>query len=476
MSSPPFCPKWGHPPVEAITFDHQLCASLHNKIFHIGWTASAPDRTLESCPQQTWWEYFSPSPEFANRLNDGLVQFLKSAYFHPDAPEFFYFLNRLNYPKYLLDDGWVKNREDGDDRYVLMYTATGFRSGDEMGLIFDQRTNKAAFVEDFDAMMPVLDYGYGWKALEDIIKGYLEMIEEGKVEPSSPDGAWTRRSHCDSIGPWRLHDFTQTDVQKGAQAFKRLINAIEARLPSREPSSPASVQNRETFPLPWAELSTLDAAHIQRETFARAFCEETANLELSVQYIAPGLRIPTVSELIPQPHHESYSKKPWYATGNMRDMPVLLFIADDPAHSSNNATPKRDTWLYNDNRPIPAGVYTNTPGGMNQVFQNGCRLILPFRFGSSGWARLSNLEVFGKSSLDDDAKPEDVNDALYQPGYNAFTPVHSVQLHKVLSNWAERVESGDWDVTEDGVAGGLDKFREADTEENWAKYWIPLTW
>jgi hypothetical protein len=85
------------------------------------------------------------------------VQFLKSAYFHPDAPEFVYFLSRLNYPKYLLDDGWVQNREDGDDRYVLLYTATAFKSGDGMGLIFDQYTNKAAFVEDFDAIMPVLD-------------------------------------------------------------------------------------------------------------------------------------------------------------------------------------------------------------------------------------------------------------------------------------------------------------------------------
>jgi hypothetical protein len=157
-------------------------------------------------------------------------------------------------------------------------------------------------------------------------------------------------------------------------------------------------------------------------------------------------------------------------------MPVMLSIADDPTHSSQNASPERDTWLYNDNKPIPAGVYTNTPGGINQVFQNGCRLILPFKFGSNGRPRLSDLEVFGMISLDDDAKPEDVDSDLYQPGYNGFVPVHSVQLHKVLSNWAERVESGDWDVTEDGVAGGLDRFREADTEENWEKYWIPSAW
>ncbi|KAJ0422934.1 hypothetical protein BJY00DRAFT_310536 [Aspergillus carlsbadensis] len=474
MSSPPFCPRRGHPPVEAIQFDYELCANLHNQIFRIGWSASAPDRTPESCPEQTWWEYFSPSAEFANRLSDGLVQFLKRAYFHTDAPEFFYFLSRLNYPKYLLDDGWVKDR--GDDRYVVLYTATGFKSGDEMGLIFDQHTGKVAFVGDAEDMAPVLDYGYGWKPLEDIYRAYLEMIEEGKVEVSSPDDAWTRERSLDSIGPWLWHEFSDTDVRKAVSAFKHLIETIEARISSQQTASLDSVPGRETFTLPWADSSTLDAAHIQPGTFARAFCEETAKLKLSFWYIAPGLRIPTAEELIAQPHYGSYSKKPWYATGNMRDMPVLLFRADDPTLPSNDVCPEHGTWLHNDDKPIPAGLYTNTPGGMNQAFQNGCRFILPFKFGSNGWARLSDLEVFGMSPWDDDANPVDVDSDLYQPGYNGFTPLHSVQLHKVLANWAERVESGNWEVTEDGVGGGLDRFRAADTEDGWGKYWIPLTW
>jgi hypothetical protein len=38
--------------------------------------------------------------------------------------------------------------------------------------------------------------------LEDIFNAYLEMIGEGKVEVSSPEGTWTRKSCCESIGPW----------------------------------------------------------------------------------------------------------------------------------------------------------------------------------------------------------------------------------------------------------------------------------
>ncbi|KAL2808979.1 hypothetical protein BJX63DRAFT_407193 [Aspergillus granulosus] len=466
MSSPP---ARQHPPVEAIQFDHQLCADLHNKIFQIGWVASAPGRTLESCPSQTWWEYFSPPTDFADRLDDGLVQFLKSAYFHKDAPEFFYFLSHLNYPKWLLDDGWVKDR--GDDRYLLLYPATGFKLGDEMGLIFDQHTSKAAFVEDFEDMMPVVDNGYGWKPLEDIYNAYLEMIGEGKVEVSSPDGTWTRESHCDSIGPWLWHEFTDIDVQKSALAFKRLIDAIEERIPSQQPASSDSLHNRETFSLPWADSSTLDAAKIHAKTFARAFCEETAKWDrkLSFRYIAPGIRVPTVEEFIAQPFYESYSKKPWYKY-RPEGMPVLLFA------TSSDASPQSGTWLYCEGKSIPAGVYTNGINGHNRAFQNSCRLILPFKFGSNGCARLSDLEVFGMKPWDDEPDAADVDSDLYQPGYNGFTPLHSVQLHKVLLNWAERVESGDWDVTEDGVGGGLDKFCEADTEDGWKKYWIPLTW
>jgi hypothetical protein len=42
-----------------------------------------------------------------------------------------------------------------------------------------------------------------------------------------------------------------------------------------------------------------------------------------------------------------------------------------------------------------------------------------------------------------------------------------------LESWTERVEMGDWQVGEDGVVGGIDKFKEADTEEHWREYYIP---
>jgi hypothetical protein len=51
-----------------------------------------------------------------------------------------------------------------------------------------------------------------------------------------------------------------------------------------------------------------------------------------------------------------------------------------------------------------------------------------------------------------------------------------MQLHKVLLNWALMVENGHWEVGEDGVVDSIEKFKEADTKQNWRKYWIPPSW
>jgi hypothetical protein len=61
---------------------------------------------------------------------------------------------------------------------------------------------------------------------------------------------------------------------------------------------------------------------------------------------------------------------------------------------------------------------------------------------------------------------------LFNSGYLPWDS-RSSYLHKILESWTERVEMGDWQVGEDGVVGGIDKFKEADTEEHWREYYIP---
>lgn len=45
---------------------------------------------------------------------------------------------------------------------------------------------------------------------------------------------------------------------------------------------------------------------------------------------------------------------------------------------------------------------------------------------------------------------------------NEITNSYLVSIDKVLDNWAERIEKGDWEVDKHGVKGGIERFREAD--------------
>lgn len=121
-----------HPKVEPIRLDYETCANLHNRIFQIAW--SSTNKNTESWSLQTWWERFSPSEQIASRLNADLIEFLKRAYYHDNAPAFFYFLQPLTTCEHLLDDPWFEDR--GKDRFINLHHATGFNCGDEMGLLY----------------------------------------------------------------------------------------------------------------------------------------------------------------------------------------------------------------------------------------------------------------------------------------------------------------------------------------------------
>ncbi|KAL4867690.1 hypothetical protein BDV12DRAFT_186490 [Aspergillus spectabilis] len=75
-------------------------------------------------------------------------------------------------------------------------------------------------------------------------------------------------------------------------------------------------------------------------------------------------------------------------------------------------------------------------------FEIECLLNLPFGIGSNGWARHSNGQRFGVSLIMSSNAPGETHGKLYQSGdyTTGFTNSRLVQLHKVLQNWAERVE------------------------------------
>ncbi|KAF2395483.1 hypothetical protein EJ06DRAFT_585909 [Trichodelitschia bisporula] len=92
-------------------------------------------------------------------------------------------------------------------------------------------------------------------------------------------------------------------------------------------------------------------------------------------------------------------------------------------------------------------------------FTDGVKFILP------RWVRLGN-----------EPEPRGVHDNLFDMGFNPSMDAHPTQLYHVLEHWTMLVQAGVWEVGEDGVEGGIEKFKEADTEERCEWYVIEQYW
>lgn len=95
--------------------------------------------------------------------------------------------------------------------------------------------------------------------------------------------------------------------------------------------------------------------------------------------------------------------------------------------------------------------------------------------GANGWARKSDASHLGEKP-NVAGFPHNTSQNLYQTGFNPWAPTHDTRLDMVLSSWLEMVRGGHWEVDEHGVAGGIEKWRDADTEEHWRKYRFGMHW
>ncbi|KAL4766864.1 hypothetical protein BDW60DRAFT_201458 [Aspergillus nidulans var. acristatus] len=279
---------------------------------------------------------------------------------------------------------------------------------------FDQETMKASFIEDWN--------------------NTRMMVDEGKVKAVSKEQAalLDRDPKIGVVEPWVIHQYTKIDVERAATAFKQLTDAID--LPSRP--SHGMIQQH-TTPTSPPLLS-----------FTYKFLCAISNTKVSFRCIAPGICFPTIPEFADQPITD-------FVTSPRKNIDTTE--ADAARNGDRKHPMPRDRHLGLDN--VGPGFYIDRVVQRRpQFWSNGCHLILPF-------------------AIDENPKPRDACGDLYQAGMmNGITNSHSVTIDKVLDNWAERVEKGDWEVDEHGVKGGIEKFREADTEEHWQEYWIPPSW
>jgi hypothetical protein len=167
----------------------------------------------------------------------------------------------------------------------------------------------------------------------------------------------------------------------------------------------------------------------------------------SFDMLAPGLRVPTSAAFVDQPCKDSE------ACNERCKPPILLFPLDHEASSDHRAS----GWPE-DLAMALAGLYLNQQDGPHDE----CTFVMPFEMGKDVFAATGDGKKFSSTH------------GPYQPGYLPWCGVAERTLVSVLESWRAMVVRGHWDVHKHGVKGGMEKGKEANEEETWERYVMPV--
>lgn len=190
---------------------------------------------------------------------------------------------------------------------------------------YDQDTHLALYNE-YDPMdVQLSEKPLPWQPLESVLSVYLDMIERGKAvalhksvgevppifQVAQADGslseiyafppAQPRRDPATGAkrtgrfyNPWVIVPYTAKDLQDALDAWAQLVQAIEERMPS-PPARADAVHGL-------YEESVLRDAGMLIDGFATRFLIGVRQPRF--KYLEPGLRLPTVNELISGPFRD----------------------------------------------------------------------------------------------------------------------------------------------------------------------------
>jgi hypothetical protein len=294
-----------------------------------------------------------------------------------------------------------------------------------------------------------------WYPLDVVLDYWLSTIREGRII-AVPDGyPGSRLEDCNGFHPWRYLAFNNGMLDETLDVFNKLVEAIEARLP----------RDGSTYNDP-IECGLVDADVLQLHDmppgFARQFLERARTPRF--KYIAPGLEVMRTS---------GFSKQPFLPNPDEKlekdEVPaILLFYSELDYDTSQDLSEPVGFgpfgYPYRRITTFPAGLYLLPTGWY--LSDDTCKFVLPFDVGGNGYARNPDGALYRKYS------PWGSFKGLYIPGFHPFETFIEQSLVGVLRNWLEMVERGDWKIDENGVAGGMDIWKEADTQEHWEKYVI----
>jgi hypothetical protein len=318
-----------------------------------------------------------------------------------------------------------------------------------------------------------------WQPLECILTVWIEMIQRGKAVALHDDvckasydtshwqpdanGNWqeikgpqrdpnTGAIRIGQASPWTIVPWTKQDLTDCLEIWEMAVNLIEENMSLPPHEKESGLVNPASF----------DVLPIS-DGFARQFLLQARKPRFS--FIAPGLRVPTT---------DTFAKQPFMFPRNTNDEvpeqttpPILLFHSESKV-SSDSLSQVASGFTDEGLKPAecPSGLYLGAcDRTCGTPFEDGCELLFPFEF-ENGWAK--------QSDFSDLVDRKWQNQSLLQSGVNPFNQSHPVQLQGFLEIVFKNVRDGNWSVDLRGVAGGLDVWKEADTEERWQNYWLPV--
>lgn len=493
--------------------DHTRCTALHNYLMQYAWVAEGrPPAQLHDAAKTFFnnargWRAGALRP----RIHPSLAAFLDTALLRPVnenwsdghegvGPEsIFFWASGINDdPEEFFAKEVADLYDEDPDSLVCLYCVNEGGESGGGGVYYHQGYHRAAvFLDmwDHDYAMPVAAHSELWHPLETVLSHWIELIRIGKVAALPKPASDPLLGKGDGL--WRWRSYGEGQVATCVDAWDRLCDAIETRMPSSAVIPSSTVSTASSHTVAQESLltpSALDVALVPERCFAREFLARARRPQF--QCIAPGLLLPPADErgFVASQPLTRLARESTHAVP-----PVCLFPAAPRGGDGNNmprvvkATMETANGFYYGCRDvlaedppswiISAGVYSEPvrrTEAVDDLAEEGFRLLLPYRLeGGESLGPGGQVEVDSAGARKSDGSPvgQGTVEELFQHGYKPFGGRcgRPQRLERLFEHWLTLVERGVWSVGSKGVEGTMDTFRDADTER-WRDYQIPPTW
>jgi hypothetical protein len=419
-----------------MSFDVAKCINLHNTI--VARAIAQLPKDLKPTVTRNWFTTYNVNisePGLESEFTDELREFLSGIDIVKPRGRarriaFTPFLIAISDPSEMMPYIW--EMFPGYGQFIRLYKNNGEDPG---GLIMYLEEHLVSFLETCEDDPSEV----GYVTLESALQRYLNYIDAGKfvVDTSYERGAYGDGGRCEG---WRYEGYLPVELDMTLELWDNLVNLIASKMPG----SPSTETDESLIP-----LSILDQ-YPAIPLFAKAFLSRAKKPPFKM--IAPELQVPDegfihrIGSILGQRYGPSTDLSQWPPAN------IILF----PWSTSGVpfATPdESDTWVRRRIIDDRAGLYLSP----NDMMANEVTMLLPFPVGQNGHVLRSDGTTGERGS----------HDALYQHGCcDSSLPAHGTSLEAIFSSWFDLVDDNIWAVDENGVTGGEDKWRLADTRDH----------